>query len=73
MARRRRCDVMCPVSTAIFIRIAAQAAVEEIDAGKPVDSITPFWQIFRPEDKITKRLDIDLEWIAVQREKEAVK
>lgn len=30
LARRNKCDAMCPVSTAIFIRIAAEYSVEEM-------------------------------------------
>ena len=29
LARRRKCDAMCPVSTAIFVRISAQAALDQ--------------------------------------------
>ena len=70
MARRRKCDASCPVSTAIFIRIAAQSAVDEIDAGKAVDEVIPFWRLLSGKDKITKKLTIDAAWVDQQQESE---
>ena len=67
MARKEKCDVMCPVSTAIFIRLAAQAAIEEMEQGKSVDQVTPFWRLLTAKDKITKRLTIEPEWVDLQR------
>lgn len=70
LARRRRCDAACPVSTAIFARIAAEAAIEEMEAGKTVDEIIPFWRLISSQDKIAKKLSIDPQWIDHQRELE---
>ncbi|MEM8796625.1 MAG: hypothetical protein AAGE61_13735 [Pseudomonadota bacterium] len=67
LARRHKCDKMCPVSTAIFVRIVAEAAIEEMDAGKQVDQVAPFWRVIAPGDKIAKKLSIDPGWIAHQR------
>ncbi len=71
MARRRKCDASCPVSTAIFIRIAAQSAIDEMDAGKATDAVIPFWRLLSSKDKITKKLTIDSAWVDQQRESEA--
>jgi len=73
LARRRKCDATCPVSTAIFIRIAAEAAIEEMAAGKPTEDVIPFWRLLSADDKITKRLDIDPDWLDHQRALEAQK
>jgi len=70
IARRRRCDAMCPVSTAIFIRIAAEAALEALQAGATVSEVIPFWRLLTGQDKITKRLDVDPAWVDLQRELE---
>ena len=67
LARRRKCDAMCPVSTAIFVRISAQAALEELDDGVDLADITPFWRIVEPDSKIAKKLSVDSQWIADQR------
>lgn len=70
LARRRKCDATCPVSSAIFIRISAQAAVDRIDNGEPISEVTPFWRLLTGKDKITKRLSIDTQWVDLQRELE---
>ncbi|MEO1066549.1 MAG: hypothetical protein AAFW47_04140 [Pseudomonadota bacterium] len=71
MARRRGCDASCPVSTAIFIRIAAEAALEDIEDGKPVGDVIPFWRLLKSGDTIAKKLSVDGGWIDLQRELEA--
>ena len=70
LARRRRCDATCPVSTAIFIRIAAQAAIDDLGHGKTTDEVSPFWRLLSSKDKIAKRLTIDSQWLDTQRELE---
>ena len=73
LAETHGCDAMCPVSTAIFIRIAAQAAIEEMAAGQAADEAIPFWRVLTPADKITQKLTVDSQWVAHQRELEAGK
>jgi hypothetical protein len=34
LARKNSCDATCPVSTAIFLRISAEASIEQMNAGK---------------------------------------
>ena len=71
LARRRKCDVTCPMSTAIFVRIAAEAALEDLADGKSAAEITPFWRLIDGQHKIAKKLDVDSAWINEQRELEA--
>lgn len=72
LARRNRCDASCPVSTAIFVKMSAQAAIEQMEAGKDDTEITPFWRILRADDKITKRLSIDPKWVSTKRQLEGI-
>ena len=72
LARKWKADAMCPVSTSIFIRIAAQAAIDELNEGKDISKVTPFWRLLSSEDKITKKLTIDAEWVDNQRESEVL-
>ena len=72
LARRYKCDAMCPASTAIFLRIVAEYAIEELENGKTISDIIPFWRVIAPEDKIAKKLSIDPMWIADQRSMENV-
>lgn len=61
LAREQGCDATCPVSTAIFVRILAEAALEQQEAGAGIDEITPFWRVVGPDDKIASKLCVDSE------------
>jgi len=71
LARRRKCDATCPVSSAIFIRLSAQAAIDDLEGGVSVDEVAPFWRLLTSKDKITQKLTIDNKWLDLQREVEA--
>jgi hypothetical protein len=43
LAKRSRVDVACPLTTGIFIRIAAEAAEEQRRAG--TKAVTPYWRV----------------------------
>ncbi|MBC2670468.1 MGMT family protein [Novosphingobium piscinae] len=47
LARRHRVAVACPVSTAIFLNMAARAAEERREMGVPADTLTPWWRVLR--------------------------
>ena len=70
LARRNQCDATCPVSTAIFLRISAEAAIEAMEQGADISEITPFWRAVAPEDKVASKLSVGSEWIRLQREQE---
>ena len=72
LAQQHDCHGTCPLSTSIFIRIAAEAALEDFNAGHAVTAITPFWRVVEPGSKIAKRLSIDDAWIALQRATEGL-
>lgn len=71
IARRRKCDDTCPVSSAIFIRQVAEQALRELRDGRAVAEVAPFWRLISGADKIAKRLPIDPDWIDTQRNLEA--
>ncbi|MEO1028369.1 MAG: hypothetical protein AAFX02_04855 [Pseudomonadota bacterium] len=71
IARQRKCDAMCPVSTAIFVRMVAEAALEELEEGEPVSSVAPFWRLITSQDKVAGKLAVDPVWIDEQRALEA--
>jgi hypothetical protein len=64
------CDATCPVSTAIFLRVAAEAALEKLAAGAETKDITPFWRVVAPGDKISSRLPVDQNWLEERRAEE---
>jgi hypothetical protein len=71
LARKNSCDATCPVSTAIFLRICAEAALEQINAGASLDTVAPFWRVIDSKSTIASKLPVDSAWIAHQREAEA--
>ncbi len=49
-------DNSCPLSTAIFVRIAAEAAFEQFISGRKPEEITPFWRVIQPGSKMASKL-----------------
>ena len=49
-------DNSCPLSTAIFVRIAAEAAFEQFISGRKLEEITPFWRVIQPGSKMASKL-----------------
>jgi len=72
LAREHQCTATCPVSTAIFIRISAESALEELAEGRALDTVAPFWRLIEPNSKVAARLTVDSGWIAAQRAAEQV-
>ncbi len=70
LARKNDCDAMCPVSTAIFLRICAEAAIEQMNASGSAASVTPFWRLIEPLSTIAGKLPVDSQWIAHMRNSE---
>lgn len=70
LARAHQCDATCPVSTAIFLRIAAEAAIEHLQQGKACTEVSPFWRVIAPDSTIARKLPVDSAWIAHQRARE---
>jgi hypothetical protein len=70
LARQNKCDATCPVSTAIFMRISAQAAIEQMNTGTVTADITPFWRVIEPQSTVASKLTVDSQWIAQMRESE---
>jgi len=53
LAKQYKVDVTCPLTTGIFIRIAAEAAEEERRAGKT--TVTPYWRVLSHEGRLNPR------------------
>ena len=70
IARANRCAAMCPVSTSIFLRILAEAAWDELHAGKGVHEVTPFWRVIEPGSTLARKLRATDAWLRDQREAE---
>jgi hypothetical protein len=70
IARANRCEAMCPVSTAIFLRILAESAWDDLHAGKAAHDVTPFWRVIEPGSAIAKKLRVTDTWLRSQRQAE---
>lgn len=49
-------DYTCPITSGIFIRIAAEAAFENYQKEKSISKITPFWRIISPGSPTANKL-----------------
>jgi hypothetical protein len=60
-------DATCPVSTAIFLRTVAEAAWDEMGAGKATNEVAPFWRVIDPKSPLAKKLRAGPQWLEQQR------
>lgn len=71
LARENGADSTCALTSGIFSRIVAEAALDELRAGKDLAMITPFWRLIEPNSPAAKKLSCDSDFIAGQRAAEA--
>ena len=65
-------EITCPLTTGIFIRIAAEAAYEEYKNGKSLSKITPFWRVISEKSPTAKKLSFGTKLLKEQRKKEGI-
>jgi len=53
LAKDFKADVTCPITTGIFVRIAAEAAEEDLRKGKK--RITPYWRIVKNDGGLNEK------------------
>jgi hypothetical protein len=61
---------VCHLTTGIFCRIVAEASLEDFNNGEK--SITPFWRLISPKDKIAQKLTCGTAFIQELRDKEGL-
>lgn len=71
LAAKENCTATCPMSSSIFVRMVAEAALEDIADGKSVSEVSPFWRVITSKEKMVAKLNIDPAWIDEQRALEA--
>jgi len=71
LAKAHDADIACPLSTSIFARIAAEAALEEMETGAPISGVTPFWRVIEETSPMAKKLSCGADMIRTRREAEA--
>jgi hypothetical protein len=62
----------CPLTTGIFLRIVAEAALEAVAAGKAWTAVAPFWRVVEPKSPLAKKLADGPNIIQAQREREGI-
>ncbi len=72
LAQRHHADATCPVSTGIFLRIVAEAAWEEIAAGKDPGDVPPFWRVVEPGSPLAKKLTCGTAFLERMRRSEGI-
>ena len=58
LAKKHKTDYTCPATTGIYLRIIAEAALEEYRNGKQVAQITPFWRVIEKDSSLWKKLSL---------------
>jgi len=53
LARWHRVEITCPLVTGIFLRIVAEAAEEDRQAGRP--DITPYWRVVAADGQLNPK------------------
>ena len=72
LAIEYQADKTCPVTAGIFLRIVSEASFEELNEGKSIDEITPFWRMVHPQSKLAKKLKCGIDFIEKQRKLEGI-
>ncbi len=64
LAGEKEAATTCPLTTGIFLRIVAEAALERLELG---EEPTPFWRVVDPKSPLAKKLSCGPDWIASKR------
>jgi hypothetical protein len=64
MARKAGAGAMCPVTAAIYLRVVAEVALRDLEDGKPLDQVVPFWRVVLPGSKIAAKLSCGPDHVA---------
>jgi len=54
LAREFGADITCPLTTGIFLRIAAEVAEEDANRGQ--SEISPYWRVIRSDGSLNEKL-----------------
>jgi hypothetical protein len=70
LARAHGADVACPITTGILMRLVAEAAYEDYQAGAPLEALAPFWRAAREGDGWTKKFSGGFDFIRERQDAE---
>jgi len=64
LARKAGANAMCPVTTAIYLRIVAEVALADLAEGKRLEQVVPFWRVVLPGSKVAQKLSCGPDHVA---------
>ncbi|MFM7654353.1 MAG: hypothetical protein ACKO56_03045 [Paracoccaceae bacterium] len=64
LARKAGANAMCPVTTAIYLRVVAEVALTDLAEGRRLDEVVPFWRVVKPDSKVAKKLSCGPDHVA---------
>lgn len=70
LAKSAKVEATCPLTTGIFLRIVAEAAWDDLQAGRKPAQVTPFWRVVDPKGPLARKLRCGPGWIEAARARE---
>ena len=70
LAAEQSADFSCPLTSGIFLRIAAEAALEEMANGRSAEEVAPFWRVVDPKSPLAGKLSCGRSFVDAQRKSE---
>lgn len=64
LARKAGAQAMCPVTTAIYLRVVSEVALRDLEEGKTLDQVVPFWRVVQPGSKLAQKLSCGADRLA---------
>ncbi|MGL4239304.1 hypothetical protein [Tabrizicola sp.] len=64
LARKAGALAMCPVTTAIYLKVVSEVALRDLDEGKRLDEVVPFWRVVSPDSKVAGKLSCGRDGVA---------
>lgn len=64
LARKAGAASMCPVTTAIYLKVVAEVALQDLAEGKGLDQVIPFWRVVLPDSKVAGKLSCGRDQVA---------
>ncbi|MEY4983384.1 MAG: hypothetical protein RIR62_1650 [Pseudomonadota bacterium] len=64
LARKAGANAMCPVTTAIYLKVVAEVALADLAEGKALSEVVPFWRVVRPDSKVAQKLSCGPDHVA---------
>ncbi len=72
LAATHNAEYCCPVTAGIFLRIVSENAHEELQKGKSINKITPFWRVMSAKSPAAKKLSFGTDLLIQQQKKEGI-